>query len=187
MATRNLTMVDGVRNAILSEYAKTVAPTANEDTNDGYEVGSLWHDTTNDKAYVCLDATAAAAVWKDITAANGLGYVLSWGADLNTTGNFAPANGRAVITEEPVLDEDTEHTVPKAGTLKALSWNTMSADATTVVKVHKNQVVAETVTLSGAAGADATLTTTVAAGDQLGVEFDAGTAPGKGNYNIYIE
>ena len=45
----------------------TTAPTANEDTGDGYAVGSWWLDTTNDIAYVCLDATAAAAVWRRVT------------------------------------------------------------------------------------------------------------------------
>jgi len=44
-------------------FAATAAPTADEDSGDGYAVGSLWHDTTADKSYVCLDATATAAVW----------------------------------------------------------------------------------------------------------------------------
>lgn len=41
----------------------TTAPTANDDTGDGYAVGSVWIDTTNDRAYICLDATSTAAVW----------------------------------------------------------------------------------------------------------------------------
>ena len=46
----------------------TAAPTTGDDANDGYSVGSLWYDTTNDKAYICLDTTVGAAVWKEITA-----------------------------------------------------------------------------------------------------------------------
>lgn len=42
----------------------TTAPTVNDDSLDGYAVGSWWLDTTNDVAYVCLDATATAAVWQ---------------------------------------------------------------------------------------------------------------------------
>jgi hypothetical protein len=42
----------------------TTAPTVNEDSNDGYTPGSLWVDTTNDVAYICLDATVGAAVWQ---------------------------------------------------------------------------------------------------------------------------
>jgi len=47
-------------------FAAAVAPTADEDSGDGYAVGSFWHDTTADKSYVCLDATATAAVWHQI-------------------------------------------------------------------------------------------------------------------------
>jgi hypothetical protein len=47
----------------LSVYDKAAAPTANDDTADGYAPGSRWVDTTNDIAYVCLDATAGAALW----------------------------------------------------------------------------------------------------------------------------
>lgn len=51
---------------IKGEYAKTVAPTVNDDSDDGYGVGSWWFDTTADRAYVCLDATATAAVWVEV-------------------------------------------------------------------------------------------------------------------------
>lgn len=50
-----------------NNLAAAVAPTANEDSGDGYSVGSLWLDTTADKAYICLDATLTAAVWTEIT------------------------------------------------------------------------------------------------------------------------
>ena len=42
----------------------TAAPTANDDIDDGYTVGHMWLDTTNDKAWVCLDNTSTAAVWE---------------------------------------------------------------------------------------------------------------------------
>lgn len=53
--------------AVKNELAGTTAPTANEDSGDGYSVGSRWFDTTNDKEYVCLDATLGAAVWTETT------------------------------------------------------------------------------------------------------------------------
>lgn len=51
----------------LSNLSAAVAPTVNEDSGDGYAIGSFWLDTTADDAYICLDATVGAAVWKKIT------------------------------------------------------------------------------------------------------------------------
>lgn len=49
------------------KHDATVAPTVNDDTTDGYTLGSIWVDVTADKAYICLDNTDGAAVWKEIT------------------------------------------------------------------------------------------------------------------------
>lgn len=46
-------------------YIKSVAPTVNDDTGDGYKVGDLWLDTTNDLIYEAIDVTAGAAVWME--------------------------------------------------------------------------------------------------------------------------
>lgn len=45
----------------------TAAPTATDDTISGYSIGSLWVDVTNDKAYICVDATDSTAVWIEST------------------------------------------------------------------------------------------------------------------------
>lgn len=45
-------------------FAATAAPTATDDVNLGYGVGSRWVDTTNDRAYICVDSTSTAAIWK---------------------------------------------------------------------------------------------------------------------------
>lgn len=44
-----------------------VAPGATDDAAAGYSVNSLWTDTVLDDAYICLDSTSGAAVWKKIT------------------------------------------------------------------------------------------------------------------------
>jgi len=44
------------------------APTFDDDSGDGYGVGSLWCDVTNDKVYICLDPAAGLAVWREVDA-----------------------------------------------------------------------------------------------------------------------
>ena len=48
----------------LNNLTATAAPTANDDEGDGYEPLSRWVDTSQGEFYVCLDATAGAAVWQ---------------------------------------------------------------------------------------------------------------------------
>lgn len=55
----------------LNKVDGTQAPTADDDANDGYAPRSRWTDLTNDKEYVCLDATVANAVWKETTKEGG--------------------------------------------------------------------------------------------------------------------
>ena len=64
-----------------SVYNKAAAPVAGDDVNDGYNIGNLWIDTTNNKSYICLDNAAGAAVWKEITVetVNGANkFHISW-------------------------------------------------------------------------------------------------------------
>ncbi len=63
----------GTGSVIKTNHAGTTAPTATDDSGSGYAVGSRWIDTTNDKEYVCLDATTSAAVWTETTGAGGAG------------------------------------------------------------------------------------------------------------------
>lgn len=57
----------GTTAELKMNFAATTAPTTTDDSAAGYAVGSRWLDTTNDKAYVCLDDTATSAVWTEIT------------------------------------------------------------------------------------------------------------------------
>ena len=58
---------------VKQNLSATSAPTANDDSDDGYAIGSRWIDTTSDKEYVCVDATAGAAVWIETTQSGGGG------------------------------------------------------------------------------------------------------------------
>lgn len=50
----------------------TTAPTTGDDSDDGFGVGSMWLDVTGDAAYVCVDPTVDAAVWRKIGASTAL-------------------------------------------------------------------------------------------------------------------
>jgi hypothetical protein len=57
---------DDVRSwKIFAPAVKTAnsAPTANDDIDDGNGVGLHWIDQTSNNVYICVDASAGAAVW----------------------------------------------------------------------------------------------------------------------------
>ena len=60
-------------------------PTVIDDNIAGYSVGSSWVDILNDKAYICLDASTSAAVWKEVTAGGG------GSGEINTASNVGVA------------------------------------------------------------------------------------------------
>jgi hypothetical protein len=108
----------------IHNVSATTAPVATDDTDGGYVVGSHWLDTTNDKAYICLDATDNAAVWVLVgtttgfqpldatltalaavsTAANKLIYAT--GSDTFTTADLTAA-GRALLDDATASDQLT--------------------------------------------------------------------------------
>jgi len=47
-------------------YTATIAPTIDEDSGDGYLVGSHWYDVSADKIYICIDNSSGAAIWRRI-------------------------------------------------------------------------------------------------------------------------
>lgn len=49
----------------------TVGPTSTDDETAGYEVASFWVDTVAQISYICVDATAGAAIWKSINTVAG--------------------------------------------------------------------------------------------------------------------
>jgi hypothetical protein len=75
-----------------ANLAATAAPATGDDSGDGYSIGSLWIDTTNDNVYQCVDATLGAAVWRQLnnvaaaTQYSTINFLIDGGGSAITTG-----------------------------------------------------------------------------------------------------
>lgn len=50
-----------------NNYSAVVAPSATDDSNSDYSVGSIWVDTALQDSYIAVDVTPGAAIWKNET------------------------------------------------------------------------------------------------------------------------
>lgn len=76
-------------------------PTTTSDINAGYVVGDLWVNTTTNFAYICVDNTVSAAIWK-IIISSSIGY------SYQATNNKASTT--AVIPADDTKPQNTEGT-----------------------------------------------------------------------------
>ena len=76
-----------------SKFDATTAPSASDDIDQGYTVGSLWENVTNGRIYVCVGNASYAAVWRElITVWDGDKIVPDGAIDLGTaTDKFGDA------------------------------------------------------------------------------------------------
>lgn len=78
--------------------AATTAPAITDDSASDYAVGSRWIDTTNDRAYVCVDASAGAAVWLPAGVPMKSGTItIASGGSTGTASPGAAYNGMPVL------------------------------------------------------------------------------------------
>jgi hypothetical protein len=102
-------------NLPLMNFSGAAAPTVNEDSGDGYAVGSIWVDTTNDKSYICADATATAAVWLDTSKQGTMNDVID-----DTT----PQLGGTLDTNSNPINDASGVSVQYNGSTKLETTNT---------------------------------------------------------------
>lgn len=82
----------------------TADPTVNDDMGDGYSAGSLWVNVTGDTAFVCLDATAGAAIWEKIS-----------GLVAHINNNSLPHGATTTRTASRILGLDANGNAPVNG------------------------------------------------------------------------
>ena len=83
-----LSNVENIKNNL----SASAAPTSTNDDSEGYTVGSLWVDTTNDVQYICVDATNDAAVWNSSLGETNTGSNIGVGG----IGVYKQKNGTAL-------------------------------------------------------------------------------------------
>jgi len=118
---------------------------------------------------------------------NGLGYTLQWGGNLQTTGRFAQVSGITSGSQETGLSAGSEYIVPADGILDCLSYNTDTANTSTVFKITKNGAVEHTFNATGSAGLEESIGLSVVVGDLIAIEYDAGMRPAGSIYVAYID
>jgi hypothetical protein len=155
----------------------TAAPAVGDDTADGFSVGSLWIDVTNDLAYIAVDVSAGAAVWVPVrnTASLCVSGISANGADAAVARFVAPFNGKIVRIQSVLV----------GGALA-------TADLTLTTAIAGNAVTngVITVTQSGSAAGDVDVATPTAAntattGQQITVTA-SGSSTGNRTVNVFV-
>ena len=68
----------------------TLIPSINNDETEGFSIGSMWHNKTQNKTWVCLGNTINSAIWKLITLTDNNGNVVL-PAGLQFSGGYSSA------------------------------------------------------------------------------------------------
>ena len=139
----------------------TAAPTA---ADDGFDVGTIWVDTTNDKAYLLFDNTADTAVWKEIVTPE---EIAGLGAGDMLKSVFAKQKPNDGYVDKAIL-ADTATAANSAAKLTTPVDITLSGDVTGSVSFDGSQAADIEATVNTAfteAAADAN----IASGDTLTV------------------
>jgi hypothetical protein len=110
----------------------TTAPTTTDDSDSNYAVGSLWIDTTNDRAYICVDSTSTAAVWVYVGNTTGwqpLDATLTALAGVTTAANkLIYATGSDTFATTTLLD-DADATTARSTLGLIIGTNVQAWDA----------------------------------------------------------
>lgn len=85
----------GAYTAVKSNLTAIVPPTADDDSGDGYGVGSIWVDTVLEVVWTAIDVTVAAAVWS--SGGGGITALYKTGAYTAVSADYIFANSEGGI------------------------------------------------------------------------------------------
>lgn len=118
----------------------TAMPTSSDDSADGYSLGSLWINTTTDKAYICVDSTAGASVWKEVASATGAGDVLGPVSSLvNEITRWTDTTGDNIKGSSVYLTDNKElYPYHKVVDEKTLAYTLVPSDSGKVIIINSS-------------------------------------------------
>lgn len=127
----------------LNKMNATVAPTVNEDSGDGYAIGSFWYNQTDNSLYVLEDATVGAAVWQKVSGAvdsvNGQTGVVVLDSDDIAEGAanlyFTDARAKSAAVADSITDGVTDVAPSQNAVFDALALKAAASDAGKVFDV----------------------------------------------------
>ena len=120
-------LAEKVNDTLPYNLDATTAPTANDDVNAGWKRGSLWVDTTSQKAYRCVDNTSGAAVWVDTSLSTSeLATVALSGSynDLNNKPSDATETVSGFMSASDKVKLDTVETGAEVNTVNSVAGKT---------------------------------------------------------------
>lgn len=130
----------------LDKLNGTTAPTVNEDSGDGYAIGSRWYDTTNDKEYVALDVTVGAAVWKETTIVSVRKTLFDHFADATVGGAEADIYSDTLVASQLAANGD------KIVAVYAGNFVTLGTELTHLKQYFDGQVIWDSTGIAPATG-----------------------------------
>ncbi|RWG53332.1 MAG: hypothetical protein EOQ64_24210 [Mesorhizobium sp.] len=137
--------------AFKNNFAAVADPAATDDSSEGYQVGSTWVNTATDTAFVCVDATAGAAIW---TATAQVGSTQGAPAAHTVSGTLTPADLLTrIITIQQGAGAASVQQLPTGAALQAaLPADFEANDSFDVSVINTSIVDAEDATITTNAG-----------------------------------
>lgn len=125
----------------------TTVPTTANDSTQGYSIGSVWVNTTTDKGYFCVDATASNAIWKEMAGATGTGDVLGPATSvINEIAVFNDTTGDTIKGSSVLVSANKElYNYHRFVDTKATNYTLVGSDSGKVIVVNSSSAI--TITL----------------------------------------